>query len=116
MIIRGNSLDGDWIYGIGKNAYKTENNAIAQNIQTKLQEWYGDCFFNLTAGVDWLNRLSNSQQDLLEQDIYSLILKCEGVVGVNQVSTSLVDRKLTINYDVQTVFTQSVQNTITIGN
>ena len=107
-IIRANDENNDWIYGLGANAYKVNNDAIAQDIQTKLQEWYGDCFFNLTAGIDWYNRFSDGNSTKLEQEINSLILKVNGVVNVNNLSVDLTNRNFTASYDVQTVYSTSV--------
>lgn len=107
-IIRANDANNDWIYGIAQNAYKSNNEAIAQDIETKLQEWVGDCFFNLIAGIDWINRFSDSNADRLEQEINSLILKVNNVVNVNTLSIDLVDRAFTVSYDVQTVYSTSV--------
>ena len=106
--IRANDANNDWIYGIGANAYKVRDLAIEQDIQTKLQEWVGDCFFNLTAGIDWINRFSDGDKDILEQEIRTLILKVNNVVNVNNLSLSLVERQFVASYDVQTVYSPSV--------
>lgn len=111
-IIRANDENNDWIFGLGKNAYKANNDAIAQDIQTKVQEWIGDCFFNLTAGIDWLNRFADGNSERLEQEIRSLILKVDGVVNVNNLSIDLTNRDFIASYDVQTVYTESVIDSI----
>lgn len=106
--IRANDANNDWIYGIAANAYKTNDLAVQQDIETKLQEWVGDCFFNLTAGIDWINRFSDGNRDDLEQEIRTLILKVNNVVNVNNLFTSLIDRQFVVSYDVQTVYSPSV--------
>ncbi len=108
MIIRANDNQSDWIYGLGANAYKTNNDAIGQDIQTKLQEWVGDCFFNLTAGVDWYNRFADGNSTKLEQEINSIILKVNNVVNVNNLFIDLTNRNFIVSYDVQTVYSSSV--------
>lgn len=112
MIIRANDSQNDWIYGLGANAYKVNNDAIAQDIKTKIQEWYGDCFFNMIAGIDWLNRFNDGNSARLEQEINSLILKINGVVNVNNILLDLTDRNFTVSYDVQTVYSASVIDSI----
>lgn len=112
MIIRGLDEDGDWVLGIGINAYKTLNDAVAQNVQTKILEWKNDCFSNNLAGIDWLNRIGFNDLARLRSDIYVLILQSENVVGVNELSVSLNNRTVIINYDIQTVYTQSVINSV----
>ncbi len=113
MIIRGLDKDGDWVFGIGGNAYKSTQEAIMQNIATKIREWVGDCFFNNNAGIDWLNRLSFGQKNRLTADLTSLILKCYGVVGLTQLSVSLnANRNYSVTFTVSTFYSQSAQSTI----
>lgn len=114
-IIRANDANNDWIYGLGSNAYKVNNDAIAQDIQTKLQEWVGDCFFNLTAGIDWINRFSDGNSNRLEKEIRSLILKVNNVVNVNNISVDLTNRNFVAFYDVQTVYSASVEGQINLN-
>lgn len=114
MIIRQIDQDGDWIFGSGLNSYAILNDAIGINIKTKLLEWKNDCFFNNTAGIDWLTRLGVGQRDLLELDIKGIILKAFGVVSLNELSLNVIDRNFTISFDVQTIYTESVKNIITI--
>lgn len=114
MIIRANTSDNDWIYGLGANAYKKNNEAIGQNIQTKIQEWQGDCFFNLTAGIDWINRFSDSNLVRLEQELNSLILKVNGVVKVTILDISFENRNFRISYEVQTVYSASIIDSINL--
>lgn len=113
-MIRANDENNDWIYGIGANAYKKENAGIAQDIKTRLQEWKGDCFFELEAGVDWLNRFSDGNKKLLIEECRSIILKTEGVVNVVFIDSFLNGRDLTLNYTVQTIYTKEIQDTITL--
>ena len=116
MIIRGLDSNQDWTFGTNINAYKIQNDAITQDIQTKLKEWKGECFFAMNDGIDYINTIGYNNLETLEQGIYSLILKVDGVVAVNQLTLSYLNRNLVVNYDIQTVYTQSVidsaQNTI----
>lgn len=105
-MIRANDENNDWIFGIGVNAYKSGNLEVAQDIKTKLQEWKGDCFFKLDAGIDWLNRFADSNTPLLEEEIKSVILKVDGVVGVDSLVITLINRSLIIDYSVQTVYNE----------
>lgn len=113
MIIRGLDSEGDWIFGINQNAYKAKQDAVMQNIETKIREWVGDCFFNNNAGIDWLNRFGFSQKEQLEAELQSLIAQCYGVVSVDQISASLVGRDFSVTYTVQTFYSQSAQGTTT---
>lgn len=113
MIIRGLDEDSDWVFGIGGNAYKNRQEAIMQNITTKIREWVGDCFFNNNAGIDWINRFSFGQKDQLTADLTSLILKCYGVVGLTQLDVILSsNRNYSVTFTISTFYSQSAQSTI----
>lgn len=98
---------GDWTFGKGANDYLTKNRAVEQNIQTRLLEFLGDCFFNLGAGIDWFTFLGGKDQLSLNLAISTTILNTTDVTGIKQLSAVLEpsNRKLTIRYRVQTVYT-----------
>lgn len=52
MIVRALDINGDWTFGQGKGNYLTNQAAIAQNVQTRLLSFLGDCFFDPTAGIN----------------------------------------------------------------
>ena len=108
MIFRALDENKDWTFGKGLNNYKSENAAVGLNISTRINSWLNDCFFDLTAGIDWYNRLgSKNQRELLEQDLRRIILQSEDVTGINSFSTSLIDRKFRADYDISTIYTES---------
>ncbi len=115
MIIRGLDNGGDWVFGNGLNAYKVQQDAIMQNIQTKILEWVGDCFFNQLAGIDWINRFGFNQKEVLRQELTSLILSCYGVVNLIELNVDLQDRNFTTQYSIETIFSQNAQ-AITTNN
>lgn len=115
MIFRQLNSDNDWTFGKGKNNFARENDAIGLNIKTRIKSWVGDCFFDTSAGIDWVNRLgSKSQRELLELDLRNIILQSEGVTGINSFSTSLVNRQFTADYSVETVYSKSYTDAIEV--
>lgn len=115
MIVRGIDSNGDWTFGSGRGNLKTDDAALSQNIATRIKEWKGDCFFNQNAGIDWANRIgSRGQQLRLEEELRSLILKVEGVLNVEQVSVTLINRKFTVNFSISTIYSESLQNEIEV--
>lgn len=106
MSVRALDSNGDWVYGIGKNAYLTGNAEVAQNIQTRLLSFLGDCFFDLGAGIDWFNYLGSKNQIGLNLAISAVILNTANVTGINQLFVILNDdtRIFTVSYQVQTTF------------
>lgn len=105
MIVRALDPIGDWTFGKGKNNYLVNDFAIGQNLITRLNSFLGDCFFDVTAGIDWFNLLGSKNQFALNLAISATILKTDGIVEMKQLSVVLEStRKLTIIYNVKTKF------------
>lgn len=114
MIIRSVDSENDWNLGKGASDYARNQQAVEQNIKSRLLSWVGDCFFALQEGVDWKSRLDTGQQAELLDDIRSVILRSFGVVGINSVSFTFDGglRLFSLSFDVVTIFSQSFQQTI----
>ena len=117
MIFRNLDENGDWTFGKGKNNYLTKNDAISLNVKTRILSWLRDCFFNMNAGIDWLNRLSKNQNELLESDLVELIAKTDNVTGITSISTSFdaLERIFNINFSINTVYTQDYEDKIEVS-
>jgi hypothetical protein len=112
MIVRALDTDGDWLFGKGKNDYKTANKAIEQEIRTRVLSFLGDCFFDVGAGIDWFTFLGGSKNTIVVNlAVSTVILNTSGVTGILQLLTSLnpVTRILTLQYAVTTIYS-SVQS------
>jgi hypothetical protein len=116
MKIRAITANNDWIFGQGLGSYATGQNAVAENIKTRLQEWVGDCFWALQSGVDWANLLSYGQSPNLKQALDAVTVQSYGVISLT--SSSLVldhkTRRVTYNCAVTTIFSQSFTSTINL--
>lgn len=105
MRVRALDGTGDWLFGKGQNDYKTGNAAVAQNIQTRLSSFLGDCFFDLGAGIDWFNLLGGKDQIAINLAVNAVILNTENVTGILQVGLNLsTSRIISISYKVQTTY------------
>lgn len=109
MRVRAVDENHDWTFGRGHQDYKIDDIAISQNVKTRLLSFYRDCFFDLDAGIDWFNLLSRGTQSFLELAIKQTIINTDGVTGLNTVSVNFnsYTRRLTIKYDIKTIFSQS---------
>ncbi len=106
MIVRALNVLNDWTYGKGKNNYLKNSKAVAQNIQTRLSSFLGDCYFNIGFGIDWFNLLGSKNLLGLKLAIASTILNTRGVTGIVELSIELdQNRRLSIRYSVNTVYT-----------
>lgn len=111
MRVRALDTNHDWLFGKGQNDYLQGNAAIAQNINTRLNSFLGNCFFDLGAGIDWFNLLGAKNQTSLNLSISSIILNTAEVTGLLQLSVGVnAARQMTVNYRVQTVYS-TVSNT-----
>lgn len=116
MQFRNLDTNGDWQFGRGKSNYVSQNAAIALDIQTRLYSWFNDCFFDMTAGVDWLNRLgSKNQKNLLALDLRRIILLTPGVTGLLNFDIVLNGRTFIARYNITTIYSQSYQSSILLG-
>ena len=115
MIVRGLDASGDFLFGKGKNDYKSNNDAVAQNIKTRLYSFLGDCFWAIDQGLDWWNLLGSKNQLALQLAVNATILNTEGVTGIIASSVNLSNnRKITISYTVTTVYSGlSANRTVT---
>lgn len=114
MIIR--ALDGqhDFQFGKGLQTYLKNDNAIAENIQTRLLSFLNDCFFDSTAGIDWIRLLGNraSKEEII-LNCRGIILQSYGVVRVNTILINSYDnRNLNLTYDINTIFTQRFSSSL----
>lgn len=115
MIFRDLDANHDWLFGRGKANYINGNAAIGLNIETRILSWVGDCFFDTTAGIDWVNRLgSKNQRALLELDLRRIILQSSGVTGIVSFDTNLTGRAFTANYTINTIFSANYSNSVSM--
>jgi hypothetical protein len=108
MIVRALDENNDWTFGKGRNNYYRDQDAIAQNIKTRLQEFLGNCFFNLPAGIDWWNLLGSKNQLGLELAVRTTILNTAFVSAIVKLEVALnpVTRLITMTYTVETAYTK----------
>lgn len=106
MRVRALDSNFDWTFGSGLNNYKTMSSAIEQSISTRLKTFLGECFFDITAGLDWFNLLGSKDRLGLNLAITASILNTDGVTSINQLSIDLdTSRMITITYSVNTIYT-----------
>ena len=108
-IVRALDTQGDWTYGKGRNDYKSDIDAVAQNIQTRLASFLNDCFFSLNSGIDWFNLIGSKNQTALNLAISAMILNTDFVTGILQLSVTLNSaRNFRVVYNVQTTYSVSL--------
>lgn len=107
--------NNDWVFGRGKQCFARDNKAVGLDIKTRLLSWVNDCFFDMGAGIDWLNRLgSKGQRELLEADLRRVILQTQDVTGLLDFQTTLVGRRFSASYSVETKYSKSYQDEFSV--
>ena len=108
MIIRQINGQNDWQFGKGLASYAFDEQAVEENVQTRLKSWVNDCFFALRDGIDWRARLDVGQEAELKDELTAAILQSYGVISVDSVTlTRDTKRNLVVTYTISTIFGQA---------
>ena len=104
--MRNLDTTGDWQYGHGLSSYASDEAAIELNIKTRLASWVGNCFWDLSAGVDWINLLDAGQAKQLQISLATVISQSYGVVNVTFVQAALdpITRSFAVQYKADTIY------------
>ncbi len=113
--IRQIDENGDWIFGNGRNSYLINENAVAQNLQSRILEYRNDWFANYNAGVDYDFLLTNKEtQSELETSIRKIILETQDVQSIINFFAEKIERSLNIRVNVTTLYSQNLRIDLTI--
>lgn len=106
MTVRQLDINGDWTFGAGRNNYLDRTEALAQDLETSLQSFLGDCFWALQDGLDWWNLLGSKNLLAVELAIKTTILNTPFITGMRDVSInySASIRNLSVQYEVDSVY------------
>jgi hypothetical protein len=107
FMTRGLDVNFNWIFGRGKNSYKTGLAAIQQSIMTRLKSWKYNCFFAPNDGIDYNSYLDIGTKALLDLDIKRTILGTYGVIRITAYDSVIADRNITITCNVVTIYGQT---------
>lgn len=118
MKIRTIDAEGDWQFGKGLQSYQYENNAISENIKTRLMSFLNDCWFDMNAGLDWFRLLGEkNKKSEIELTVQGIILQSYGVVRLNKIISDFdgATRNLVLQYNIDTIFSPNVENTVEVS-
>jgi hypothetical protein len=105
MRIRAVDANNDWMFGAGIQSYKQGIEALKQNIKTRLQSWWSDCFFAPAEGVNWNNYLDIGTKGLLDIDICKVINTTGGVVKIVSYDSYIRSgRKFALSVKISTIY------------
>ena len=109
-------INQDWTFGKGLANYVTDNNAINQNVSTRLKSFKNDWFLDTEANIDWLNILGNkNNQGVIESEVRRVVLETEGVLTIDSFEILDIDnRNVTIAIEYTTIFDQKIKTQVGI--
>lgn len=115
MRVRSIDSSADWLFGKGQNDYQQNQNAVTQDIDTRLKMFLGDCFFSLQGWIDWITLLRGKSDLAISLAVSAMIANTDGVTAILQLSiVADVQRRLTITYQVQTIYSTIPINSTTV--
>ena len=109
-------INQDWTFGKGLANYVTDNNAINQNVSTRLKSFKNDWFLDTEANIDWLNILGNkNNQGVIESEVRRVVLATEGVLTIDSFNIlEINNRNVTIEIEYTTIFDEKIKTQVGI--
>lgn len=107
MQVRQLDENKDWTFGNHKANYIKNNDAILQNVQTRLKSFKNDWFLDQDANIDWFNILGQKDtKETIIREVERTTLQTEGVTKINiiELNTDDTNRTATINIDLDTIY------------
>ncbi len=101
----------DWRFGHSKSNYVDKDEAIKQNIQTRLLSFKNNWFLDINANIDWIGLLgTKNNENRIKSEVNRVTLSTDGVVKITKYEAiaDRVTRKLKINLTVSTIFSSSI--------
>lgn len=113
---RSLSPSGDWTWGAGRQNYASGETAINLDVQTALQTFLGEIFWNLKFGVDWWNLLGGKDEASIILQTRAVILQCWGVQQITAMSAVLnrTTRNLVLTYAINTCYSQGLNGSVSV--
>lgn len=100
MRIRAIDENRDWQWGLGKQSYRVDSEALDEDVTTRVRCWRNDCFYDMGAGVQWDGKKEDIRRDITRQ-----ILGAEGVLAITNfnMTENRTDRTLSIDASIDIV-------------
>lgn len=83
-----------------------DKSEVVQNVNTRLSEFKQDCFFDLDAGIDWINYIGSDETAIntIQPEILRIINNTRDVISVENIDIKFDNNNLTIKYSILTRF------------
>lgn len=99
-------INDDWTLGNGLAGYISNEQAIYQNVKTRLRSFKHDWFLDTTLHIDWIALLgAYGKENDIKREIERVVLNTYGVTKITTLEVRVMDnRKLKIVLKFNTVF------------
>ncbi len=117
MSVRAIDSNGDWTWGKNQSNYLTKNNAIMQNISTRLKSFKFDWFLDEQKNIDWINLLGKyGTEPVIQSEAERVIIQTQDVLSCVVTSSTINEktRELKLSYTVKTIYTSSFSDSTTL--
>lgn len=105
MRYRALDADGDMAFGSGQaNFLINSSEAVAQSVLTRLQLHRGEWFLDTKDGLPLREVLGSGTRPTYDNAIRKRILGTTGVTQITSYSSTLIDRRLTVQASLDTVY------------
>lgn len=118
MKVAGINSSGDWLFGHGRNSYKTKSNAIAQNVVTRLRLFTDDWYLDVDSGIEWVELLgTRGNTDRIRRAIEKSVLQTDGVKSISriEIEQNAKDRSISVILEYNDVFDVEVSEVVDIS-
>ena len=116
MRIRRLDSNNDWMFGRGTSNYALNDEAIKQNVASRLRSFKNDWLLDTDKNIDWLTILGQlNNEDTIRNEVQRVTLATEGVTEV--VSIDIItdtNRHADISIVFNTVFSDLTRLGVTI--
>lgn len=118
MKVAGINSSGDFLFGRGRNSYKTKSNAIAQNVVTRLRLFTDDWYLDVDSGIEWVELLgTRGNTDRIRRAIEKSVLQTDGVKSISriEIEQNAEDRSISVILEYNDVFDVEVSEVVDIS-
>lgn len=99
-------IDGDMVFGHGQaDLLVNSSEAVAQVVSTRLLLLQGEWFLDVTDGLPFSTAIAGyNTRSTYDLAIRERILDTQGVLSIDEYSSDLVDRRLSVSARISTVY------------
>lgn len=119
MRVRRIDINGDWTFGQGSLNYAKDDEAVAQNVRTRLKSFKNDWFLDVSANIDWFTLFGNrNNSETILSEVRRVCKATYGVQAVNSIELKSNEdlREASISVSLITIFGRLINESIEVSH